>query len=230
MEVVNYYIPSESQLLLNPETSYMEVQICQFQLETEDNALFLRILTASATKSMIVPADICQDIIDRNKQNRLTNAYVNQVLYPVKSKLLQQIPLKDDMINLSQLLYAATGYSSKNNMPVAIFAAGAMRMDVFKDIYSLCFTLSLNDTSKILLISSEEHIMRDQERVVFTFIVDDVVYKAIAVSKNRTFQLQQITKNSEMQYRELFQNNEPLNNIYNKFTAKKSRLSLLRHK
>ena len=229
MEPVRYYVPSESPILVNPETSFVYNPSYQFQLETDDNKLYLHVSVERETASLEIPEVICQQICEMARQNTLTDAAVNHILYPFKQELICKIPLPEHAINLSYLFSVARGYVLKNGQPAAIFAKGALHLDMFHDIYSLCFTVPFNDPSQTVIITSEEHILRDQEQVIFMILADNTVYQITASVKNQIFYLQQIIKSETMQYQEFFVKERPLAEILQRFTAKKSRLAMLRH-
>jgi hypothetical protein len=232
MEIVNFYVPSEAQILLNPDTSAVSVINYQFHILKEEDKLYLQIFFESYTDTEEISEPICKQICDLADQHRLTNAAVNRMLLPLKMQLMQKMPELENQtfINISRLFTSAKGYISKEGNPIAIFTANALYPDVFNNKYSICFTLPIGNTDKIVLLSSKEHLLRDQQSVLFTFLAYDHIYQAAAFPKNGVFYLQQISQVSSMQHHELFTADCPLSDIYRRFMGKKNRLGVLFNK
>ena len=62
MGTVNFYIPSESQVLLDLETFYVKSITYRFCIETIDNALHLRISSNTNTETERIPDSVLQKI------------------------------------------------------------------------------------------------------------------------------------------------------------------------
>lgn len=229
METVNYYVPSELHLMLDPETSLVRGFLCRFYLVEEDGSLYL----ATGILTEKIPDTVCDQICQLNQKQELTDAAVNQLLLPVKKQLIKQMfqTKLEQEIDISYLFSEACGYAVRNDQPIMLFTKGALRLNTFDDdLFSLCFTVPLEDSNLAIPLISEEYIMREGEQTVFMFLVDDVIYRATVSTKNNAFHLQQIIRDNEMLHKDLFQNNIPLLTLYQRFMAKKSRLASLLHK
>ena len=229
METINYYVPSELHLMLDPETSSVREFICRFYLVEEDDSLYL----ATGILMEKIPDTVCDQICQLNQKQELTDAAVNQLLLPVKKQLIKQMlqTRSEQEIDISHLFSEACGYAVRNDQPIMLFIKGALRLNTFDDdLFSPHFTIPLEDSNLAIPLISEEYIMREGEQTMFMFLVDDVIYRATASTKNNAFHLQQIIKDNEMLHKDLFQNNIPLLTVDQRFTAKKSRLASLLHK
>lgn len=223
MGTVNFYIPSESQVLLDLETFYVKSITYRFCIETIDSALHLRISSNTDTKTERIPDSMLQKIHDLAQHNKLTHAAVDQMLIPIKKKLIMQLPA-EKMMNLSRLFASANGYAWKDGKPAMLFAKGSLQLDMFHDISSLCFTVSFQNTDHVIVLTSEEHILREREQIIFLMFADNIIYRATAIAENKSFYLQTITEIPMDQYQSLFQQNLSLIEIYRHFTYKKNRL------
>ena len=229
METINYYVPSELHLMLDPETSSVREFLCRFYLVEEDGSLYL----ATGIFMEKIPDTVCDQICQLNQKQELTDAAVNQLLLPAKKQLIKQMfqTRSEQEIDISHLFSEACGYAVRNNQPIMLFIKEALRLNTFDDdLFSLHFTVPLEDSNLAIPLISEEYIMREGEQTVFIFLVDDVIYRATASTKNNAFHLQQIIRDNEMLHKDLFQDNIPLLTLYQRFTAKKSRLASLLHK
>lgn len=232
MEVVNFYVPSEIQILLNPETSTVSTINYQFRIVEQENKLWLLLCSESYTNTEEIPEPVCRQICDMAYQHRLTNAAVNQILFPLKTKLIQNIPESEDRthINISKLFMSAKGYILKENNPVAIFADNTLCPDVFNNKYSIRFTIPVDNQDKIILLTSKEYLLKERDSALFVFQSLKKIYQATAMLQNGIFHLQQIIPVSSMQHQNLFETDHSLSDICRRFMLKKNRLNALVNK
>ena len=230
MEAINFYIPSEAQILLTSES--VNVIDYRFHILEDDDALYLQIFFESYEDREIIPEPICMQICDLANRHRLTHAAVNQLLLPLKKKLIEAVPEPENetQINISRLFTSAKGYVLKQDQPVAVFMSGALCPDVFNNQYAICFTLPVENTDKVILLSSKDNLLQEQQLFLFMFYSYGHIYQMTAFFKNGVFYLQQITQASSMQHQDMFETDRPLPDIYRRFTMKKNRLGALLNK
>lgn len=232
VEMVNFYVPSEAQILLNPDTSVVSMINYQFHIIEQDDQLRLQLCFESYTDTEEIPEPVCKQICDMAYQHRLTNAAVNQLLLPLKIKLIQNVPELEDktQINISKLFTSAKGYVSKENNPVAIFTDHTLCPDVFNNKYSICFTIPVDNQDQVILLTSKEYLLQERESALFVFRSFGKIYQATAMPQNGIFHLQQIIPVLSMQHQDMFETEHTLSDIYRRFTMKKNRLNALVNK
>lgn len=234
METVNYYIPSESQIILDTETANVQSSAYHFMLWTDTffEKLFLNLQENLDCASEEVPDEICQKICRLHSKNQLTHAAVNQLLTPLKQSLIRR-SMQDQVkthINVSQILATARGYVIKDGKPIAIFTRGSLSLNQFDDVFSLRFTIAAEDTSKVAILTSREYMLRSNEHSLFVLYTDFGMYEVTATVDKEMFYLQHITEAQEMLHQDMFKAEMPLYAIIKRFTERKSRLSGLLNK
>lgn len=229
MDMVNYYIPSEFQVFLEPHLSLVKPVFYRYLLScVEDGALWLCADIGSKTASIALPDTVSEQINELAQRRMLTNASVYQILSPYRQQLIQKIGAPDvGLVNLSQIFSAARGYVIKNDTPVAVFASGALHLDTFNDICSLSFTLPVRDTDHVILLTSAEYATRENEPALFTAWVDGTVYQIMGISRNTMFRLQHITTVPSMLHQPLFKDNRPLPEIYTRFSQRPTKFGAM---
>ena len=228
MQKINFYVPSEAQILLTSES--INVVNYRFHILEHENKLYLQLFFESYTDTEEIPEPTCKKICDMAKQHRLTNAVVNTLLLPLKKKLIETVPELNNQINISRLLAAAKGYISRKDNPIAVFEMGALHSDMFINKYTVSYTMPIDNPDKVILLSSKENLLQEQQTLLFVFRACERIYQLSAFVKNGIFYLQTIAQNSSMLYQDIFEANWPLSDIYRRFVMKKNRLGILLNK
>ncbi len=229
MDTVNYYVPSESHTLLHPETSLVKQILYQFQIEKDAEKLYLRCLSNESTETEEIPKRIQEQICLLNKQRKLTDAAVNNLLLPLKQSLTAKINTEgEEFLDLSQFS-TARGYVTKENKIIALFDHDALQPYHFCNTHMLGILLRIDNNNLVIRLMSKEYILENMGQVIFTFLMNDKLYQVTTTASNELFILQRITKINSMQYENLFRENIPLPDIYQQFTKKQSNLRKMLH-
>ena len=229
MDTVNYYVPSESHTLLHPETSLIKQIVYQFQIEKDDEKLYLRCSSNESTAAEEIPKHVQEQICLLSVQKRLTDATVNNLLLPLKQSLTAKINTETEgFLDLSQLT-TARGYATKDNKTIALFECNALQPYRFGDAHMLGILLQTDDSSLVIKFMSKEYILENMGQVIFTFLMNDKLYQAATRVSNELFVLQRVTMVDTMQYENLFRENISLPDIYQQFIRKQSNLRKMLH-
>ena len=219
MKIINFYIPSETCCFLDIATSTVNTKQFHFRLG-EENGIFLRCNVGDITNTVSVPKEILDKIIE---SDLLTHAVVNQWLQPLKEELINRFSNETETtVNLSSLLLSARGYVLKEAKKIALFDNNALILDTFTNTMQMM--LSAKNT---YFISAMEYVYRNMEPVSFILFHKDRVLRIESVCNNCVFQIKFVLPEENTEYKDLFEKNIPLSDIYQKMIKKPTRLNML---
>ena len=220
---INFYIPSESYIVLNKDTWMPEIQRIRFSLIQGVNGIMLHGSINDCYTRSEIPESMCQALLDNND---LTVSTVNKQLEPYKKAAVERLTSYDNMVNVSILLSSARGYVTKNGQHVILFDQNALQADPFNDMSSLRFFMPFH-TRQALLLTSEEYITRPGDALSFMLYTKEQLLQINCTYKDGLFYMQNLSPVSDMSFQQYFEAGQSLDFIYKRITGKKGRLKSL---
>lgn len=221
---VNFYIPSESYVVLNKKTWMPEIKLLRFLLISGPKGLLLHCSSKYDFARVSIPESACQVLLE-NKS--LTASFVNHWLEPYKKIAIEELTSNAETVNVSFLLSSACGYATKNGQYIILFDQNTLQVDPFSDTsLSLKFSLPFN-TNQTVLMASEDYIGKSEDIISFMLYTKEQLLQIDCVYKNQLFYIQRLLPVSEMAFQKYFEEGHPLDFIYKRIIGKKSRLKSL---